>query len=163
MCYLWNLSRPVINLRIFRYDKYITLLLCPSFISSHLIFHTLVCSSTSRAWSILSLLQPLGKRSCEPAIMAARSLFAASFIAFILSASASLDLVARNDYLAQAPCTYPFTSFNYVGCFADNSTTRALLFSPNLPGQNMTVELCTASCKGKPKESLHPKLDFIKL
>ena len=91
--------------------------------------------------------------------MLGRSLFAAALTASILSFASgaaishpdfSGPLVARNDYPALPPCSYPYTPFTYVGCYVDPSTpARALDYSPQLSSSNMTVEECTASCKGQ--------------
>lgn len=79
-----------------------------------------------------------------------RSLFAATLALSGLSSVAAAALIPRNDYAAQPPCTYPFTPFDYVGCYVDPSTPyRALTFNPQIPRDNMTVELCVASCKGQ--------------
>ena len=91
--------------------------------------------------------------------MVGQSLFAAALTASILSFASGAaisypdltgTLVARNDYPALPPCSYPYTPFTYVGCYVDPSTpARALGWSPNLSFNNMTVEECTASCKGQ--------------
>ena len=75
-------------------------------------------------------------------ILSATSVFA--------SAVSGAAIARRNDYPAQPPCSYPFTPFNYGGCYVDPSIpNRALDFATNMDFQNMTVEKCTASCKGK--------------
>lgn len=46
-------------------------------------------------------------------------------------------------------CTAPYTPFIYSGCFSDdNSTQPALSFRSDADFNNMTVEACTAECKG---------------
>ena len=54
----------------------------------------------------------------------------------------------RNSIVPAPPCTYPFTNFNYVGCYTDPSTVRALIFDPGLDFDTMTPSLCIAACKG---------------
>jgi hypothetical protein len=59
-------------------------------------------------------------------------------------------LAKRNDYPGVPPCSYPYTPFDYVGCYVDPSLpNRALDYGTGLPTNNMTVELCTAECKCK--------------
>ena len=83
--------------------------------------------------------------------MTIRSLFTVSSLAAcFLSTNASANIFNRNDanYPGVSPCTYPFTSFDYVGCYIDPSAPdRALAYDTQLSTSNMTVELCTASCK----------------
>ena len=87
-----------------------------------------------------------------PATMWAKSLLTASAAASLLGSAVEagvIPLLPRNDYPAQPPCMYPYTPFVYSGCYVDPSLpTRALDWSPDLNSQNMTVELCTSSCKG---------------
>lgn len=54
------------------------------------------------------------------------------------------------------PCTSAFTPFVYSGCFQNGApgSPGALVFRSPLDSANMTVELCTAECKG----DLAPKL-----
>ncbi|MCJ1322778.1 hypothetical protein MMC15_008128 [Xylographa vitiligo] len=83
--------------------------------------------------------------------MWAKSLLTASAAASLLGSAVEagvIPLLPRNDYPAQPPCMYPYTPFVYSGCYVDPSLpTRALDWSPDLNSQNMTVELCTSSCK----------------
>lgn len=55
----------------------------------------------------------------------------------------------RTDYASVPPCSYPFTSFDYIGCFTDSQSPPTLIFNPRLSTAAMTVQLCTASCKGR--------------
>jgi hypothetical protein len=53
-------------------------------------------------------------------------------------------------YAGAPPCSYPYTPFDYVGCYVDPSLPqRGLDWGSDLPTNNMTVELCTAECKGE--------------
>lgn len=80
--------------------------------------------------------------------MAGRSLFTASLAASILSLSSGAAVLKRNDYPPLPPCSYPYTPFDYVGCYVDpSSMARALDFSAGGLSQTMTVEFCTATCK----------------
>ena len=77
-----------------------------------------------------------------------RSLFTAPLAASLLcSAVEAGSIFARNDYPPQPPCSYPFTLFKSVGCYADPPGSRALEFATGMDMLNMTIELCTASCK----------------
>ena len=84
--------------------------------------------------------------------MAFKVSMAASLAISILSDFVSagvVPLLPRDDYASQAPCSYPFTPFDYVGCYVDISIpTRSLIWSPNLDFGSMTVEKCVAACKG---------------
>ena len=77
--------------------------------------------------------------------------FVQSFVvvsAFLTSHSFA-SLVARNDGPTSPPCSVPFTPYLYAGCYTDPGTPRALVFAPvGLDRQKMTVETCTAVCKG---------------
>lgn len=79
--------------------------------------------------------------------MAGRSLFTASLAASILSLSSGAAVLKRTDYPPLPPCSYPYTPFNYVGCYVDPSVQRALDFSAGGLSQSMTVDFCTATCK----------------
>lgn len=80
--------------------------------------------------------------------MAGRSLFIASLAASIFSLASAAAVFKRNDYPPLPPCSYPYTPFDYVGCYVDPAgQARALDFSAGGLKQNMTVELCTATCK----------------
>ncbi|KAG6278628.1 hypothetical protein E4U47_005141 [Claviceps purpurea] len=46
------------------------------------------------------------------------------------------------------PCTEPFKPFGYSGCFQEGRGGNALIFRSSLDAGNMTVEKCTAECKG---------------
>ena len=82
--------------------------------------------------------------------MAGRSLFAASVAASIFSLASAAAVLRRNDYPPLPPCSYPFTPFDYIGCYTDTpGQTRALDFSAGVKSENMTVEFCTATCKCK--------------
>ena len=83
--------------------------------------------------------------------MAAKSFFTASMGASLLTfaVTANANIFARDDYPAQPPCSYPYTSFLYTGCYVDASLPRPLNYDPHLDITNMTVQLCTASCKGE--------------
>ena len=84
-------------------------------------------------------------------IMAVISILSATLAASVFASAVNGAAIARRyDYPAQPPCSYPYTPFNYVGCYIDPSIpNRALDFATHLDFQNMTVEKCTASCKGK--------------
>lgn len=48
-----------------------------------------------------------------------------------------------------SPSCSCYTPYKYAGCFEDPSTpTTALIYRTDLPSGNMTVEVCTAFCKG---------------
>ncbi|KAG6089703.1 hypothetical protein E4U15_001737 [Claviceps sp. LM218 group G6] len=50
---------------------------------------------------------------------------------------------------AQLPaCTESFKPFVYSGCFQDGKSGNALIFRSSLDAGSMTVERCTAECKG---------------
>ena len=84
-------------------------------------------------------------------IMSIRSLVTAFLAAPSVFVNAYGKIHRRNDYAAVPPCTYPYTSFNYVGCYINPSDPNvfALAYNPQLNFKTMTVELCTASCKGE--------------
>ncbi|KAG6053059.1 hypothetical protein E4U17_005071 [Claviceps sp. LM77 group G4] len=46
------------------------------------------------------------------------------------------------------PCTETFKPFGYSGCFQEGRDGNALIFRSSLDAGNMTVEKCTAECKG---------------
>ncbi|KAG6045328.1 hypothetical protein E4U39_002462 [Claviceps sp. Clav50 group G5] len=46
------------------------------------------------------------------------------------------------------PCTEPFKPFSYSGCFQEGRGGSALIFRSSLDAGNMTVEKCSAECKG---------------
>lgn len=74
-------------------------------------------------------------------------------------------LVACNE-VQKPPCTTPFRPFTYVGCFADNvNDQRSLPFHVTFPDpNNVTVETCTAYCKGlSPSRRLFTRLQIIEL
>lgn len=78
---------------------------------------------------------------------------ASSIVTFFSGASAgvvnSYDLVKRNSPPILPSCSN-YTAYKYAGFFADQSTpTTSLIWHTNLNSQNMTVEICTAYCKGK--------------
>ena len=67
---------------------------------------------------------------------------------FLTSAVNGAAIERRTNYPPQAPCSYPYTPFDYVGCYVDPSIpNRALDYATDLDFQSMTVEKCTASCK----------------
>ena len=71
-----------------------------------------------------------------------------AFAATVLLSKVSAVILPRNDYPGLPPCSYPFTSFDYVGCYVDPQyPKRALDWSPEGLSQDMTVELCVAFCK----------------
>ena len=61
----------------------------------------------------------------------------------------------RTDYASVPPCTYPYTSFDYIGCFTDAQNPPTLIFNPRLDRAAVTVELCTASCKGREPSTIN--------
>lgn len=81
--------------------------------------------------------------------MAMKSLVTAFLAAPSLFVNAYGEVHRRTDYASVPPCTYPYTSFDYVGCFTDSQNPPTLIFNPQLPKTAMTVQLCTASCKGE--------------
>ncbi|KAG5964532.1 hypothetical protein E4U57_005212 [Claviceps arundinis] len=46
------------------------------------------------------------------------------------------------------PCTESFKPFGYSGCFQEGKGGNALIFRSSLEPGNMTIERCTAECKG---------------
>ncbi|KAI9891811.1 MAG: hypothetical protein M1814_002376 [Vezdaea aestivalis] len=83
-----------------------------------------------------------------------RTVAAASAALAVLASTASAaitpgfeGLMRRTGYPAQPPCTYPFTDFDYVGCYVEGSSARTLPFSPQLDFNTMTPQKCVASCK----------------
>lgn len=58
------------------------------------------------------------------------------------------SLVAKR-WTPPLPSCSSYTPYKYAGCFYDQSTpTTALIYRTDLPSSNMTVEICTAFCKG---------------
>src|ERR1700743_3381316 len=45
-------------------------------------------------------------------------------------------------------CLSPFQPFVYTGCYKDTCSPDTLSMRTTLPSDNMTVEICTAECKG---------------
>ena len=66
-----------------------------------------------------------------------RAALGATFVAGLSSAT----------QIAHPPCAYPYTPFEYVGCFEDTRGNRALGYSAGLDFGSVTVENCTAACK----------------
>lgn len=71
----------------------------------------------------------------------------------LLAALAALSIVphARAWYIELPTCLEPFQPFVQVGCF-DNGLPGeklALAIETDLDGQNMTIEMCVAECKGQ--------------
>lgn len=82
--------------------------------------------------------------------MSIKSLVAAFLAApslFVVAYEDIHHIHRRTDYASVPPCTYPYTSFDYVGCYISALNPPALAFNPQLNFAAMTVELCTASCK----------------
>ncbi|CZR69831.1 related to beta-1,3 exoglucanase [Phialocephala subalpina] len=74
------------------------------------------------------------------------SLVSSVFLSLIANASASH--VAKR-WTPPLPSCSSYTPYKYAGCFEDPSTpTTALIYRTDLPSGNMTVEVCTAFCKG---------------
>lgn len=70
--------------------------------------------------------------------------------AVTLSTLSTATVVKRNDGPTAPPCSVSYTPYLYAGCYSDLGSPRALVFSPvGLNRQNMTVETCTAVCKGR--------------
>ncbi|KAE8451464.1 hypothetical protein EG329_004093 [Mollisiaceae sp. DMI_Dod_QoI] len=66
-----------------------------------------------------------------------------------LLSSASAAHVAKR-WTPELPSCSCFTPYKYAGCFADPSVPTTALIDriTDLPAENMTVEVCTAFCKG---------------
>lgn len=79
--------------------------------------------------------------------MAIKSLVTAFLAAPSLVVNAYGGIHRRTDYASVPPCSYPYTSFDYVGCYTDAQNPPTLAFNPHLDSAAMTVQLCTASCK----------------
>lgn len=74
------------------------------------------------------------------------SLVSSVILSFVVNASASHVAKRWNPPLPSCSC---YTPYKYAGCFQDPSTpTTALIYRTDLPSGNMTVEVCTAFCKG---------------
>jgi hypothetical protein len=80
--------------------------------------------------------------------VAAVSAALAILVSTTTAAAVDHSLSRRNAIVPAPPCTYPFTNFNYVGCYTDPSSPRALIFDPGLDFDTMTPSLCIAACKG---------------
>lgn len=114
--------------------------------SCHQFIHSL--SDYLGTVSILSLWRKKYTRWLKAIIMAIKSFVAAFLAAPCLFVNAYPGIHRRTDYASVPPCTYPYTSFDYVGCFTDSQNPFTLSFNPDLDSKSVTVELCTASCKG---------------
>ncbi|KAK0709123.1 WSC domain-containing protein [Lasiosphaeria miniovina] len=76
-------------------------------------------------------------------------------MAFVRSVVATLAVAAfvgrvhvRANEVPLPPCSGSYTPFAYSGCFTDSGSSNALTFRSPLDTQSMTVEKCTAECKG---------------
>ncbi len=79
-------------------------------------------------------------------IMVTLSCLAAVYAALIVIPCTEARIISRS---SEAPACADFTPFAYAGCFQDPSFPRALPYSDqSMNTQNMTVEYCTAWCKG---------------
>ncbi|OCK83019.1 WSC-domain-containing protein [Lepidopterella palustris CBS 459.81] len=71
-----------------------------------------------------------------------------AFAVTVLLSSVSATVHKRNQ-APLPPCSYPFTSFVYSGCYQDNDVyNRPLPFTAPIDFNNATIEICAAACKG---------------
>ncbi|KAF4626950.1 hypothetical protein G7Y89_g11206 [Cudoniella acicularis] len=72
----------------------------------------------------------------------------ASIILSLITKTSGGPVVER--WSPSLPSCSSYTPYKYAGCFSDPSLpTTALIYRTDLPSGNMTVEICTAFCKGK--------------
>lgn len=66
---------------------------------------------------------------------------------FVTALAAGLGHVVLATNIELPPCADKFKPFEYVGCFNDGNPP-ALIFRSGQDQSQMTVEKCTAVCKG---------------
>ncbi|KAF2878042.1 WSC domain-containing protein [Massariosphaeria phaeospora] len=75
----------------------------------------------------------------------------ATTIVTLLAAICAAPLASAVDLFDEPPCPYAFTPFKYSGCYTDYldfGGLRALKYLSSIPGASVSIETCTASCKG---------------